>query len=124
MARVGQAAVLDDGTFLAILLDINQVEQSVNPNDKVGQEPDTVISTLAIPYDDFFVMGTQPSTESPAKLVVAFFNNNALTALLYAPILTDYNVLSTLQFSSSSFDHEWEDAISRERIWISRGRTQ
>ena len=123
MVLVGQAAELDDGTCLAILPDVSQVMQNVNPEEQVGLEADTVISTLAIPYDDFFVMGTQPSTESPAKLVVAFFNNNALTAMLYAPTLTDYNVLSTLQFLPSSFDHEW-DAISGERIWISRGRIQ
>ena len=70
-------------------------------NDQVGQEPDTIISTLATPYDDFFVIRTQASTESSAKLAVAFFNNNALSAMLYAPELTDHNVLSTLPVVST-----------------------
>ena len=58
-------------------------------NDQAEQDPDTIISTLEIPYDNYFVIYTQPSAETPAKVVVAFFHNDALSGMLYAPELID-----------------------------------
>ena len=77
MTHVGRAAVLVYDIFV-ILPDISQVVHSVDPDDQAEQDADTIISTLEIPYDNYFVIYTQPSAETPAKLVVAFFHNDAL----------------------------------------------
>ena len=89
MAHVGRAAVLVNDHIFVILPDISQVVHSVEPDDQAEQDPDTIISTLEIPYDNYFVIYTQPSAETSAKLVVAFFHNDALSGMLYAPELID-----------------------------------
>ena len=61
----------------------------MSTHDQAGQEPDTIISTLAIFYDNNFVIYTQQSAETQVKLIVAFFYNDVLSGIIYAPELID-----------------------------------